>query len=91
MWSLTTNVFSLPALFGIRGSMARPAGETDTRIVAALRELSTFEDHELSDIGLCRSDLTPEGLVLAGERRKTQQAAIDREAAFSVSAVRRAN
>lgn len=47
----------------------------------AIRELSRFEDHELNDIGLCRSDLTPEGLAIAGNKRSLRQAAMDAEIA----------
>jgi hypothetical protein len=52
-------------------------GGEDRRIAQALGQLSQFDDRELSDVGLCRSDLTPDGLAAAGARRRARQAAID--------------
>lgn len=49
----------------------------DRKAVEAIRQLSRFSDLELNDIGLCRSDLTPDGLAAAGARRSLRQAAID--------------
>lgn len=41
----------------------------------AIKTLSRYSDRELSDIGLSRSDLSPEGLETAGARRRRRQAA----------------
>ncbi|MEM6384726.1 MAG: DUF1127 domain-containing protein [Pseudomonadota bacterium] len=38
-----------------------------------LEELSRMSDRELADIGLCRSDLTFDGLSAAGKKRALQQ------------------
>lgn len=38
-----------------------------------IEELSRMSDHELADIGLCRSDLTLYGLSVAGRKRVLQQ------------------
>lgn len=51
------------------------------KINSAIRELKRMKDYELADIGLCRSDLTPDGLESAGARRSALQARIQREAA----------
>ena len=53
----------------------------DRKIAEAIGQLSQFNDRELSDIGLGRSDLTPEGLATAGTRRSLRQAALDAEIA----------
>ncbi|WP_160314553.1 DUF1127 domain-containing protein [Candidatus Rhodobacter oscarellae] len=45
----------------------------------AIAELRSLQDYELADIGLCRSDLTPGGLEIAGARRAARQALIDQE------------
>ena len=39
----------------------------------ALSELRRMSDHELADIGLSRSDLTLEGLMIAGTKRTVEQ------------------
>lgn len=39
----------------------------------ALRQLRTLRDYDLYDVGLCRADLTPEGLAAAAERRSAYQ------------------
>ena len=54
----------------------RSAIEVDTSNSRAIRQLSAMTDSELSDIGLGRSDLTPEGLNHAAERRARKQAMI---------------
>lgn len=46
----------------------------DREIAEAIGQLSRFDDRELDDIGLCRSDLTPEGLAAAAARRSLRQA-----------------
>lgn len=51
----------------------------ERKIAEAISQLRKFDDCELSDIGLCRSDLTPEGMADAGARRGLRQAAIDAE------------
>jgi uncharacterized protein YjiS (DUF1127 family) len=53
----------------------------DRKVAAAIRQLSQFNERELNDIGLGRSDLTPEGLAEAGARRSLRQAAISAEIA----------
>ena len=52
-----------------------------TKIERAIAELQPLEDYQLNDIGLCRSDLTPDGLAAAGMRRSARQHAIDLEIA----------
>lgn len=64
---------------------AEPTSHEDRAVAAALAELSRFEDHQLADIGLCRSDLTAEGLATAGARRGRQQAQIDFETATAAA------
>jgi uncharacterized protein YjiS (DUF1127 family) len=64
---------------------AEPISHEDRAVAAALADLSRFEDHQLADIGLCRSDLTAEGLATAGARRARQQAQIDLETAATVA------
>lgn len=39
----------------------------------AIAELRAMADYELADIGLSRSDLTPEGLAILGAKRKAKQ------------------
>ena len=39
----------------------------------AIAELRAMTDNELADIGLSKSDLTPEGLAIAGAKRKAKQ------------------
>ena len=63
----------------LRGAMK--AGEEDREMARALKELAAFEDYQLHDIGLCRSDLTPEGLAVAGAWRSLKQAGLARELA----------
>lgn len=60
----------------------------DRKISEAIRQLSKFDDHQLNDIGLARSDLTPDGLAAAGARRRHRQAVIDAEIATSKRALR---
>ena len=61
-----------------------PAADTEERKSArAIRQLSRLDDYGLSDIGLCRSDLTPECLADAAARRARRQAALDAEIAQS--------
>lgn len=57
----------------LRWSESKPAkNETDTAALsAALCQLTRFSDRELSDIGLARSDLTQEGLAVAGTKRRS--------------------
>jgi Domain of unknown function (DUF1127) len=52
------------------------ATSADPAVSRALAELRAMTDQELSDVGLGRSDLTPEGLKQAARRRAVQQAAI---------------
>lgn len=47
----------------------------------ALAELRRMSDRELADIGLSRSDLTLEGLTIAGSKRALEQDAIAKEIA----------
>ncbi|MEM9476251.1 MAG: DUF1127 domain-containing protein [Pseudomonadota bacterium] len=46
---------------------------------SAISELSRMSDHELADIGLSRSDLTLDGLAVAGAKRAISQEAISKE------------
>jgi len=39
----------------------------------SIAELRAMADYELADIGLSRSDLTLEGLAIAGAKRKSKQ------------------
>ncbi|MEM9708818.1 MAG: DUF1127 domain-containing protein [Pseudomonadota bacterium] len=50
-------------------------------IPQSLHELNALPDHQLSDIGLSRSDLTPNGLRTAGTRRTAQQRAVSSDIA----------
>ena len=54
----------------------------------ALKELSTFSEYELNDIGLTRSDLTPEGLAAAGARRSLLQEQMDAERVTSAAGMK---
>ncbi|MEM1131165.1 MAG: DUF1127 domain-containing protein [Pseudomonadota bacterium] len=54
--------------------------QSDT-VYKALNELRDMPDYQLVDIGLSRSDLTPEGLATAGMRRRAKQRAISIEIA----------
>lgn len=45
----------------------------------ALAELRRMSDRELADIGLSRSDLTLEGLTIAGSKRALKQEAVAAE------------
>ncbi|MEM1129942.1 MAG: DUF1127 domain-containing protein [Pseudomonadota bacterium] len=54
--------------------------EYDLRAIEELKRLSA---HELADIGLSRSDLTFEGLAIAGVKRAQRQDAIANEIARS--------
>ena len=47
--------------------------------VRAIKELEGLEEYQLADIGLCRSDLTLDGLATAAARRAREQRAIDRQ------------
>lgn len=49
----------------------------------AIEELRGMSDHELADIGLSRSDLTLEGLAIAGSKRALRQEAVAAEIARS--------
>jgi uncharacterized protein YjiS (DUF1127 family) len=53
----------------------------DRKIAQAIRKLSQLDERELNDMGLSRSDLTPERLAEAGARRSREQAAIAAEIA----------
>ena len=48
----------------------RSVGKANDR---ALEELRYMSNHQLADIGLSRSDLTPEGLAIAGAKRALRQ------------------
>ena len=50
-------------------------------VAKALAELREFDDHQLHDIGLSRSDLTSNGLETAGAWRSLRQSRIDIEIA----------
>lgn len=86
MWNSYRNVFSYAALFGFRARDRRP----ETTINQILKELASFEDYQLADIGLCRSDLTPESLTIAGMRRRLEQARMEAERAVVMPVIRRA-
>lgn len=45
----------------------------EREMTGTLRALSELEDYQLDDIGLCRSDLTPDGLEAAQRRRNWRQ------------------
>lgn len=67
---------------GWRQLTATPAiNAEDRRTARAIRTLSGMDERELNDIGLSRSDLTPEGLAEAGARRSREQASIAAEIA----------
>lgn len=51
------------------------------RIARALRSLSDAEDYALNDMGLSRSDLTPQALARTSALRALRQMAIDAEIA----------
>ncbi len=51
----------------------RPDNNWEKRVLEELRRMS---DRELADIGLSRSDLTIEGLAIAGSKRARRQDAI---------------
>lgn len=61
-----------------------PEAEHRRRAAMALRELAAFEDYQLSDLGLRRTDITPQGLEAARIRRGFRQAMIDRECAAQI-------
>ncbi|MEM1362077.1 MAG: DUF1127 domain-containing protein [Pseudomonadota bacterium] len=44
-----------------------------------LDELTKMSDYELADIGLCRSDLSIEGLTIVASKRALEQDAVARE------------
>ena len=52
--------------------------ETNERTLEELRRMSK---HELADIGLSHSDLTPEGLAIAGAKRALRQDLISADVA----------
>jgi hypothetical protein len=79
MWNFDVSTISLRSFFGIGAFARRPVASADAQMEAALKELASFEDYQLNDIGLCRSDLTPEGLTIAGMRRRLEQARMDAE------------
>jgi len=64
------------------GSTFREMSE-DRRNRLVFAELSRMSDYELYDIGLSRSDLTLEGLAIAGAKRALKQDAIAKEVASS--------
>lgn len=49
----------------------------------AIKTLNRMSDYELADIGLSRSDLTSEGLAVAGAKRALKQDALEREIALT--------
>lgn len=49
----------------------------------AIKTLSRMSDYELADIGLSRSDLTSEGLAVAGAKRALKQDALVSEIALT--------
>ncbi|WP_305985161.1 DUF1127 domain-containing protein [Roseibium sp. MMSF_3544] len=51
----------------------------------AIKTLSQMSDYELADIGLSRSDLTSEGLAVAGAKRALKQDSLVREIALTRS------
>ena len=55
-----------------------PDAAWEKRVLGELRRMS---DHELADIGLSRSDLTLEGLAIAGSTRALRQDAVAAEIA----------
>ncbi|MEL7114054.1 MAG: DUF1127 domain-containing protein [Pseudomonadota bacterium] len=58
----------------------KPDNSWEKRVLEELRRMS---DRELADIGLSRSDLTLEGLAIAGTKRARRQDAIATEIAKS--------
>lgn len=52
----------------------------------AIKTLSRMSDYELADVGLSRSDLTAEGLAVAGAKRALKQDALEREIAWTRAA-----
>jgi len=90
MWNFDASPFSLRSLFGIGAFARQPASSADVHMKAVLKELASFEDYQLNDIGLCRADLTPEGLAIAGMRRRLKQARMDAEHAVAACTGRRA-
>lgn len=69
----------------IRSTFREMSEDRRNRLVFA--ELNRMSDYELYDIGLSRSDLTLEGLAIAGSKRALKQDAIAKEVA-SLSARR---
>lgn len=61
------------------------AGDVDSNTARAIKDLSKCTEYELNDMGLSRSDLTPDGLACAGARRSYHQAKIDREITRAVN------
>lgn len=53
----------------------------DRRNRLVFRELNRMSDYELADIGLSRSDLTLDGLAIAGSKRARKQDAVAKEIA----------
>ena len=60
----------------------RPDDQWERRVLDELRRMS---NHELADIGLSRSDLTLEGLAIAGSKRARRQDAVAAEIAKATS------
>ena len=60
------------------GSVLRHLSDID-RNRDVLDELNRMSDYELADIGLIRSDLSFEGLAVAGAKRALKQEAVARE------------
>ncbi len=86
MWSFKSTFNSLAAPLGFGAGARRP----EPTISEVVKELASFEDYQLADIGLCRSDLTPEGLTVAGMRRRLEQARMEAERAVATSVSARA-
>lgn len=67
----------------VRGAMASAANEwCQTQSVdQTIRALNGLEDYQLEDMGLCRSELTPDGLSVAAARRAAAQDEVSKEIA----------
>lgn len=62
-----------------RLSEALACSVRERRLARTLRQLGGLETHELADMGLTRSDLTPRGLARMAALRAGSQAAIETE------------